>query len=76
MKYDYLLKKKIYEIEEKFNEINKEYNRKRTISIVYIIKHVLLSIGFQKANSIRLKNHKKSLELYDKWWNILENENL
>ena len=63
---------KLIAIENNIMEIlNKEYNRKRTISIVYLIKKILPEMGGESSKAsklIYLKISPKTLENYENWW--------
>ena len=51
--------------------LNKEYNRKRMISIVYLIKKLLDEMGgeLSKASKlIYLKISPQTLDNYENWW--------
>ena len=50
--------------------LNKKYFRKRMININYIIKKFLEEIGCENYKNIKVKISPKTLEMYDKWWNI------
>ena len=63
---------KLIAIDNNIMEIlNKEYNRKRTISIVYLIKKILPEMGGESSKAsklIYLKISPKTLENYENWW--------
>ena len=63
---------KLMEIDNHIMEIlNKEYNRKRMISIVYLIKKLLDEMGgeLSKASKlIYLKISPQTLDNYENWW--------
>ena len=48
--------------------LNKQYFRKRMISIEYLIKKLLEEMGFEKYKLIYLKISPQTLEIYEKWW--------
>ena len=48
--------------------LNKQYFRKRMISIVYLIKKILEEMGCEKYKLILLKISPETLEIYEKWW--------
>ena len=48
--------------------LNKQYFRKRMISINYLIKKILEEMGCEKYKLIDLKISPQTLEIYEKWW--------
>ena len=48
--------------------LNKQYFRKRMISIVYLIKKLLEEMECEKYKLIYLKISSQTLEIYEKWW--------
>ena len=69
--YDKLMKIDNYAMEI----LNKQYFRKRMISIGYLIKKILEEMGCEKYNLIYLKISSKTLEIYEKWWNSYKDLN-
>ena len=70
----YCLYNKLMEIEEKtINEINEHFNRKRMISVFYLIKKLLEEMGCEKYKQIGLKLSKKTFAKYEKWWEYYKN---
>ena len=66
-KYD--LFKKLMEIDNKVMEkLNKQFDRKRTINIVFLIKKMLEEIGSDKHKLVYLNIGDQTLENYRKWW--------
>ena len=66
-KYDIYCK--LMEIDNAVMEIlNKQFNRKRMISIVYLIKKILEEMGNVKYKLIYLNTGDQTLVNYDKWW--------
>ena len=66
-KYD--LYNKLMEIDENAMEkLNKQFNRKRMISIVYLIKKILEEMGNVKYKLIYLNIGDQTLVNYEKWW--------
>ena len=63
---------KLMEIDNHIMEIlNKEYNRKRMISIVYLIKKILDEMGGESSEGskqIYLKISPLTLDNYENWW--------
>ena len=49
--------------------LNKQFCRKRMISIFYIIKKILEEMGNEKYKLVYLKISDQTLENYEKWWN-------
>ena len=62
--YDKLIKIDNYVMEI----LNKQYFRKRMISIGYLIKQLLEEMGCEKYKLIYLKISPQNLEIYEKWW--------
>ena len=48
--------------------LNKQYFRKRMISIEYLTKKLLEEMGCEKYKLISLKISPQTLEIYEKWW--------
>ena len=48
--------------------INKQYHRKRMISIFYLIKKLLAEMGCEKYKLIYLKISPQTLHNYENWW--------
>ena len=66
-KYD--LYNKLMEIDNKIMEkLNKQFNRKRMISIVYLIKKILEETGNEKHKLVDLSIGDQTLVNYNKWW--------
>ena len=66
-KYD--LFKKLLEIDNSVLEkLNKQFNRKRTINIVFLIKKILEEMGNDKYKLINLNTSDQTLAYYQKWW--------
>ena len=61
--YDKLIKIDNYTMEI----LNKQYFRKRMISIFYLIKKLLEEMGCEKYKLIYLKISPQTLEIYEKW---------
>ena len=68
----YELYSKLMEIDNHVMEIlNKEYNRKRMISIEYLIKKLLAEMGGESSKAsklIYLKISPQTLDNYENWW--------
>ena len=66
-KYD--LYNKLMSIDNHVMEIlNKQFCRKRMISIFYLIKKFLEEMGNEKYKLVWLKTSGSTLENYEKWW--------
>ena len=66
-KYD--LFKKLMEIDNSVLEkLNKQFSRKRTINIVFLMKKMLEEIGSDKHKLVDLNIGDQTLENYRKWW--------
>ena len=67
-KYD--LYNNLMEIDENVMEkLNKQFNRKRMISIVFLMKKILEEMGNKKYKLIKLNIGNQTLVNYEKWWN-------
>ena len=65
----YNLYSKLLEIDNKVMEkLNKQFNRKRSISIVFLIKKILEEIKNPKHKLVELSIGDQTLENYEKWW--------
>ena len=66
----YELYVKLMEINNSVMEkLNKQFCRKRMISIVYLIKKILKEMGNKKQELIYLNIGDQTLVNYEKWWN-------
>ena len=60
---------KLMEIDNHIMEIlNKEYNRKRMISISFLIKKFLEEMGGESSKIVYLKISPQTLDNYENWW--------
>ena len=60
---------KLMEIDNNVMEIlNKQFNRKRMISIFFIIKKILKEMGNKKYKLVYLYISDQTLPFYKKWW--------
>ena len=67
---------KLMKIDNNVMEIlNKEYNRKRMISINYLIKKLLAKMGCEKYKLIYLKISPETLNNYENWWETYKSLN-
>ena len=65
----YNLYLKLLEIDNSVMEkLNKKFSRKRTISIVFLIKKILEEIGNPKHKLVKLNIGEQTLENYENWW--------
>ena len=64
----YKLRLDLEKIDKKLNKINETYQRKRLISITYLIKRILCEYDKSEADKIQLKLSDKTLEFYDNWY--------
>ena len=48
--------------------LNKQFCRKRMISIFYLVKKLLEEMGCEKSKLVYLKISPQSMESYKKWW--------
>ena len=48
--------------------LNKQFSRKRMISIFYLIKKLLEEMGCEKSRLVYLKISNQTVENYEKWW--------
>ena len=55
--------------------LNKQYCRKRMISIFYLIKKLLEEMDCEKYKLVYLKISPQILENYEKWWNSYKSLN-
>ena len=66
-KYD--LYNKLMEIDNKILEkLNKQFSRKRTINIVFLIKKILEEMNIEKHKLVELNIGDQTLENYENWW--------
>ena len=74
-KYDLYLK--LLEIENKVMEkLNKQFNRKRTINIVFLIKKILEEMKNPKHKLVEFSIGDQTLENYENWWKSYKTLNL
>ena len=68
---NYDLYSKLLEIDNKImEELNKQFNRKRSINIVFLIKKILEEIGNPKHKLVKLNIGDQTLEKYENWWHF------
>ena len=74
-KYDLYLK--LLEIDNNVMEkLNKQFNRKRSISVIFLIKKILEEIGNPKHNLVEINIGDQTLENYENWWGCYKSFNL
>ena len=72
----YELYNKLMTIDNHVMEIlNKQYYRKRMISIFYLIKKLLEEMGCEKYKLVYLKISRQTLANYEKWWDSYKSLN-
>ena len=72
----YCLYNKLMAIDNHVMEIlNKQFCRKRMISIFYLIKKFLEEMGNEKYKIVYLKISGQTLKNYEKWWNSYKSLN-
>ena len=49
-------------------KLNKQFSRKRTINIVFLIKKMLEEMGIEKHKLVDLNIGDQTLANYQKWW--------
>ena len=73
---NYELYSKLMAIDNHVMEIlNKQFCRKRMISIFYLIKKLLEEMGCEKSKLVYLKISPQTLENYEKWWDSYKSLN-
>ena len=55
--------------------LNKQFCRKRMLSIFYVIKNFLEEMGNEKYKLVYLKISEQTLANYEKWWNSYKSLN-
>ena len=74
-KYD--LYSKLLEIDNKImEELNKKFNRKRSISIIFLIKKILEEMRNPKHSLVEINIGDQTLENYENWWHCYKTLNL
>ena len=74
-KYD--LYSKLLEIDNKIMEIlNKKFSRKRSISVIFLIKKILEEMNNPKHKLVELNIGDQTLENYQNWWKSYKTLNL
>ena len=65
----YNLYSKLLEIDNRImEELNKKFNRKRSINIVFLIKKILEEMNNPKHSLVELNIGDQTLENYENWW--------
>ena len=74
-KYDLYLK--LLEIDNKIMEIlNKKFSRKRSISVIFLIKKILEEMNNPKHSLVEINIGDQTLENYQNWWKSYKSLNL
>ena len=72
----YNLYSKLMEIDNRImEELNKKFNRKRTISIIFLIKKILEEMNNPKHKLVELKIGDQTMENYQNWWHSYKSLN-
>ena len=73
-KYDLYLK--LLEIDSRIMEkLNKQFNRKRSINVIFLIKKILEEMINPKHSLVKLNIGDQTMENYEKWWNSYKSLN-
>ena len=73
----YNLYSKLLEIDNKImEELNKKFNRKRSISIIFLIKKILEEMRNPKHKLVEINIGEQTLENYENWWKSYKSFNL
>ena len=73
----YNLYLKLLEIDNSVLEkLNKQFSRKRTINIVFLIKKILEEMRNPKHKLVEINIGEQTLENYENWWNSYKSFNL
>ena len=74
-KYD--LYSKLLEIDNKImEELNKQFSRKRSISVIFLIKKILEEMNNPKHSLVEINIGDQTLENYQNWWKSYKTLNL
>ena len=73
----YNLYSKLLEIDNKImKKLNEQFNRKRSINIVFLIKKILEEMNNPKYSLVQLNIGDQTMENYEKWWHCYKTLNL
>ena len=73
----YNLYSKLMEIDNKvMEELNKQFKRKRSINIIFLIKKILEEMNNPKHSLVELNIGDQTLENYQNWWHCYKTLNL
>ena len=73
----YNLYSKLLEIDNKImEELNKQFSRKRSISVIFLIKKILEEMNNPKHSLVELNIGDQTLENYQNWWKSYKSLNL
>ena len=65
----YNLYSKLLEIDNKImEELNKKFSRKRSISVIFLIKKILEEMNNPKHKLVEINIGEQTLENYENWW--------
>ena len=74
---NYELYSKLLEIDNKImEELNKKFNRKRSISVIFLIKKILEEVNNPKQKLVEINIGDQTLENYENWWQSYKSLNL
>ena len=72
----YSLYSKLMEIDNRImEELNKQFKRKRSINVIFLIKKILEEMNNPKHSLIELSIGDQTLVNYEKWWNSYKSLN-
>ena len=73
----YNLYSKLMEIDNRImEELNEQFNRKRSINIIFLIKKILEEMNNHKYSLVELNIGDQTMENYEKWWHCYKTLNL
>ena len=65
----YNLYSKLLEIDSRImEELNEQFNRKRSINVIFLIKKILEEMNNPKHKLVQLNIGDQTMENYEKWW--------
>ena len=72
----YNLYSKLMEIDNRImEELNKKFNRKRSINVIFLIKKILEEMNNPKHSLVELNIGEQTLENYQNWWHSYKSLN-
>ena len=73
----YNLYLKLMEIDNRImEELNKQFKRKRSINVIFLIKKILEEMNNHKYRLVELSIGEQTLENYENWWHSYKSLNL